>query len=65
MHHFGIPGIEASFDKDGHLVWIAHGKAAGKPFICEGATQADAIESARAHIAQRTQTATQQQEDRR
>jgi hypothetical protein len=65
MHHFGILGIEASFDKDGHLVWIVHGKAAGKAFICEGATPADAIESARAHIAQRAKTATQQQEDRR
>ena len=62
MHHFTL---EAACGKDGRIIWIAHGKATGKPFICEGATQADAIESARAHIAQRAKTATQQQEDRR
>lgn len=62
MHHFTL---EAACGKDGRIIWIAHGKAAGKPFICEGATRADAIESARAHIAQRTQTATKHQENRR
>lgn len=62
MHHFTL---EASCGKDGRIIWIAHGKAAGKAFICEGATPADAIESARAHIAQRAKTATQHQEDQR
>lgn len=37
---------------DGRIVWIAHGTAAGIPYVAEGDTEADAVAEAAAAVYQ-------------
>lgn len=39
-------------NSDGRIVWIAHGTAAGIPYVAEGDTEADAIAEAAALVYQ-------------
>lgn len=41
-----MSAAQVSFSRDWNGAWIAHGTAAGVPFVAEGATEQDAMDQA-------------------